>query len=183
VLGHRPRGAGDTESRRHIWDFIHTIQARGHQASSPPAPAFEHDVKVTATGLRHKLEVFEQNLRHLSQVEATEHLKHTVTSALNRSKFHQFYYEEVECCLKLRADPMQTSQNQSILACVLRNANLNESIAVQSVTLLTNAIGKAGHKLNRDELTLLRKKVNDAKSPAFKKRWSQLVRARRGTSP
>eukprot|EP00928_Gymnodinium_smaydae_P063887 TRINITY_DN47363_c0_g1_i1.p1 TRINITY_DN47363_c0_g1~~TRINITY_DN47363_c0_g1_i1.p1 ORF type:complete len:635 (-),score=55.02 TRINITY_DN47363_c0_g1_i1:147-2051(-) len=177
LFGHRPSGGeGDQKSRDGIWSFMQAVQDRAVESScSQAVPTFDHDVKISATGLRYKLEVFEEYFKNLSPVEATAHLQHVVSSALDRSKHHQFYYEEVQCCLNLGADPMEPIQGQSILACVLRNVNLNESIAAQSARLLCDALNKPGYEFGTVELDLLRDKISNAKYPKFKKQWSDLL--------
>merc|ERR1719188_488678 len=141
-------------------------------SSAPLAPAFQHDVKVTPTGLRNKLEVFEEYLGTLSPEQATMHLKHVVASALGRNKYRQFYYEEVQVCLRRGANPLDRSQDISTLACVLCNANLNESIAAQSARLLCNAIKQAGQEMGSEERGLLQEKLEGpARFNKFKQYW------------
>lgn len=183
VLGHRAnKGAGDTESRRGIWDFMGVAQEQAAEPSSF-VPGFEHAVKVTPTGLRDKLQVFKDDLGHLSPEQATEHLKQTVASALDRGPHRQYYYEEVECCLKLGASPMETARGQSLLECVLRNANLNESIATRSAELLCGSFRRAGHPLSQEERGLLQGRADDDElSARFRKRWSALLERSARTS-
>lgn len=172
VFGYRAnKGPGDVESRRSIWEFMENVRDR----TALPfdlAPSFEHAVTVTPTGLRDKLPVFKYNLGHLSPDEATEHLKQTITSALDRGPHQQYYSEEVECCLELGASPMDAIHGRSLLAGVVQNEKLNESIAVRSAELLCRSLRQKGHQLSKDERCLLQSRADNASSLRFRERWS-----------
>lgn len=133
---------------------------------------------ISPEGLRCKLEALEDNFGHLTPEEASRRLQTCVSEARGHDEFHQFYSEEIQVYLDRGADPSSKTGDASILASVLLNHHLCESIALRSAELLCKKLKDVGHPVSFEEAELLR--MREQKSPHdYMPRWSQLLRQAR----
>lgn len=162
---------GDKKGRQSIWEFLQNLVS-----SDCGVPAgCNHDVAVTPTGLRDKLEVFEASMAGFSAEQATDRLVRVLTSALDRGAHQQFYYEEVQCCLSKNADARRATGHGSLLRCVLVNGRVNESIALRSAELLCGALRSRGAAPSAEEQALMRQRADRAPWAKLRDRWRALL--------